>query len=274
MTTKECGERAGQFIATKEHRRFTEFAEAVRRHRYIGLCYGPAGVGKTLSARRYTHWNLAGEAIENWDRRPDQEKIDAALAGSRAVFYTPTVLGALRDMRRTLGDLMVRVEICIENHLWGDDEDCLGGKNERRIEMLILDEAERLSMAALEFVRDIFDRTGIGVILIGMPGMEKRLSRYPQLYSRVGFAHHYRPLHSDELTFVLTRHWRRLGLSLDGADFTDSQAIASIARITGGNFRLLHRLFVQIDRILKINGLSVITDDVVEAARSTLVVGI
>jgi DNA transposition AAA+ family ATPase len=275
MATKECGERAGQFIMTKEHRRFTEFAEAVRRHRYIGLCYGPAGVGKTLSARRYAHWDLAGEAIEYWDRRPDQEKINAALARSRAVFYTPTVLGALRDMRRTLGELMVRVEICIEDHIYrDDDEGCRIVKSERQVEMLIIDETERLSMAAIEFVRDIFDRTGIGLILIGMPGMEKRLSRYPQLYSRIGFAHQYRPLHSDELTFVLTRHWRQLGLTLDDADFTDTQAIASIARITGGNFRLLHRLFVQIERILKINELSVITDDVVEAARSTLVVGI
>jgi TolB protein len=91
--------------------------------------------------------------------------------------------------------------------------------------------------------------------------------------SRVGFAHHYRPLQGDELSFVLTRHWRKLGLALDEADFTDTQAIASIARITGGNFRLLHRLFVQIERILKINGLTLITDDVVEAARSTLVIG-
>jgi hypothetical protein len=106
-----------------------------------------------------------------------------------------------------------------------------------------------------------------------MPGMEKRLSRYPQLYSRIGFAHHYRPLQSDELTFVLTRHWRRLGLALDEADFTDAQAVASIARITGGNFWLLERMLVQIGRILKINDLSTITDDVVEAARSTLVIG-
>ena len=72
------------------------------------------------------------------------------------------------------------------------------------------------------------------------------------------------------MTFVLTRHWRKLGLQLDDADFTNYRAIASIARITGGKFRLLRRLFVQIERILKINELSLVTDDVVEAARSTL----
>jgi DNA transposition AAA+ family ATPase len=149
-----------------------------------------------------------------------------------------------------------------------------GVRDRRRlIELLIIDESERLPTTAIELIRDIFDRTGVGVILIGMPGLERRLSRYPQLFSRVGFAHHYRPLQGDELTFVLTRHWRRLGLALDDADFTDAQAIAAIARITGGNFRLLHRLFVQIGRILKINDLSVITEDVVEAARSTLVIG-
>jgi DNA transposition AAA+ family ATPase len=72
---------------------------------------------------------------------------------------------------------------------------------------------------------------------------------------------------------VLQRHWRRLGLDLDGADFTDVQAMAAIARITGGNFRLLQRLFVQIARVLQINEMTTITDDVVEAARSTLVIG-
>jgi DNA transposition AAA+ family ATPase len=274
MTTEAAGERDGTFIATKEHRRFVEFATAVRKHRYIGLCFGPAGVGKMLSARRYANWDMAEPLIEGWGARtPADAAVNAALARSRAVFHTPTVLGTLRSLRDTLDEHMVRVGICIDEHT---DADSAGqGVRDRRrlIELLIIDESERLPTTAIELIRDIFDRTGVGVILIGMPGLEKRLSRYPQLFSRVGFAHHYRPLQGDELTFVLTRHWRRLGLALDDADFTDTQAIAAIARITGGNFRLLHRLFVQIGRILKINGLSVITEDVVEAARSTLVIG-
>ena len=58
-----------------------------------------------------------------------------------------------------------------------------------------------------------------------------------------------------------------------GAGTPNAKAIATIARITGGNFRLLHRLLVQIERVLKINKLTAITVDVIDAARSMLVIG-
>lgn len=112
------------------------------------------------------------------------------------------------------------------------------------------------------------------MILIGMPGIEKWFSRYAQLYSRAGFAHEYRPLAQEELHFVLERRWHKVGRTLAPEDFTDARAIAAVTRITRGNFRLIDRLFTHVERVMKINELSTITDDVIEAARSTLVIGI
>jgi hypothetical protein len=49
--------------------------------------------------------------------------------------------------------------------------------------------------------------------------------------------------------------------------------MAAIMRITSGNFRLVSRLFNQIERVLRINELHAITKEVVEAARESLVIG-
>ena len=61
------------FVTTKEHKRFIEFANAVRKHSYIGLCFGPAGVGKTLSARRYAHWDQIEPFILEWGKRQESD---------------------------------------------------------------------------------------------------------------------------------------------------------------------------------------------------------
>ena len=144
-------------------------------------------------------------------------------------------------------------------------------------DLIIVDEADRLRTQGLEHLRDVYDRANqqgrLGLVLIGLPGIETRLARYPQLYSRVGFVHHDRALSEAELHFIVTRKWAELGLTCSPEDFADVEAVAAIARITGGTFRLVQRLFTQIERVLQINELRTITAEVVEAARESLVIG-
>jgi hypothetical protein len=196
----------GPFVITKEHRRFAEFADAVRRDRYIGLCYGPPGVGKTLSARQYAGWDIVDPHLQAF-RPLDVVPVPQQAMANRTIVYTPKVHTTPRILDKEITFLHDRLS-------WGIEWDLQTPKDFATLskscgpcaELLIVDEADRLKTPALEQLRDHHDRTGIGLILIGMPGIEKRLARYPQLYSRVGFVHHYRPLSADELAFVLARH--------------------------------------------------------------------
>lgn len=105
-----------------------------------------------------------------------------------------------------------------------------------------------------------------------MPGLEKRLARYPQFYSRIGLVHEFRPLSAAEIRQLLEQHWTPPGVHLPGQPL-DSETVAAIIRITGGNFRLLNRLLTQTERILEINVLQAVNKTVVEAARESLVIG-
>jgi DNA transposition AAA+ family ATPase len=259
------------FITTKQHRRFTEFADAVRLDRYIGLCYGPPGVGKTLSARRYACWH---ELLPMLRQSGKQFTRGSARDDWHTIIYTPPVSASPRMIDKELRDLgtrlaMIRTPDPFDRRNRTDD----AHSSPPFVELLIVDEADRLKAPALEQLRDHYDRSHLGLILIGMPGIEKTLARYPQLYSRIGFVHEYRPLSAKELTFVLQRHWSEIGLTLSADDFTDTEALAAVHRITSGNFRLVHRLLTQVNRILEINGLRTITREVVETARESLVIG-
>lgn len=238
---------APTFLITKEYRRFEEFCNACRRDRYIGLCYGPPGVGKTLSARQYARWDL----LTKHDPFDFQTPIPRELAECRTLLYTPGVTNTprsvsteLADSRLTLRGVVGRAGRTAEH---GEAVDY-----QERCELILVDEADRLKMPSLETLRDLYDREGFGLILIGMPGLEKRLARYPQLYSRVGFAHAFRPLSQEEMHFILQHHWAALGCELEPTQFTDQEAVAAIIRITAGNFRLLNRLVAQIRRIMQL----------------------
>jgi hypothetical protein len=97
--------------------------------------------------------------------------------------------------------------------------------------LILIDEEDRLKMTGLEQVRAIFDRGGIGVALIGMSGPEKRLARYPQQYSPVGFVHEFKPLSQAEVRQMLRERWVPIGLGLRDEGIIDDEALAALVRI-------------------------------------------
>lgn len=195
----------------------------------------------------------------------------------RTVLYTPAFANTPGPIAREVDYVCQALSLVVrdaarprtvadELEPWTRPPDCT--------ELIIVDEADRLKMAGLEQMRDIYDRMRIGLVLIGMPGIEKRLARYPQLYSRVGFVHQFRTLSPDEVRFIIEQKWGQLGWTIKPDDFTDVEAISAIIRITSSNFRLIQRLLSQIERILQINEMHTVTKEVVEAARENLVIGI
>lgn len=258
------------FIVTKEYRRFAEFCDACLREKYIGLCYGVPGVGKTLSARYYAKWYFLEKRLPtNLPYLPLHQDISSC----RTLLYTAEITSTPRTIKEDIGSMRVQLGRFVEELLPKEQRTLMASDIPNYCHLIIVDETERLKMGGIEQFREIYDKGDVGLIFIGMPGLEKQLSRYPQLYSRIGFAHNYRTLSKEEMRFLLEIYWEQFGLSMNPNDYTDAEAIATICRVTNGNFRLVNRLFRQIERIMKINELSCITAEVVEAARECLVIG-
>ena len=100
----------------------------------------------------------------------------------------------------------------------------------------VVDEADRLKTASLEQLRDFYDRRQLGMVLIGMPGLQKRLARYAQLYSRFGFVHQFQPLTGKELEGVIEHQWVQLGLDMADDQPVDTAVLNAIAWVAGATF--------------------------------------
>ncbi|WP_313352221.1 ATP-binding protein, partial [Paracoccus sp. (in: a-proteobacteria)] len=213
------------FVETREHARFSEFALACTTDRYIGVCHGRPGVGKTRSAHQYAACPDLSGYIPVKPITPD---IAGAIEGCRGLFFTAPVSNTPKIINDRLRSNLFRL---------GHARLALGGmagdlniyaRAEAACPLLIVDEADRLSIASLEHLRDLYDRYGFGFILMGMPGLEKKLARYPQLYSRIGFVHEFKPLRETEMRLVAAKHAAIFGIAFDPDSLESIEALAAV----------------------------------------------
>jgi DNA transposition AAA+ family ATPase len=107
------------------------------------------------------------------------------------------------------------------------------------VEMLMIDEADRLKAKTFAEVRDFFDKLGIAVVLVGTDRLDAVIKRDEQVYNRFRACHRFGKLSGDD--FVQTVDiWERQVLMLPGASNLASKKMLKIlGQATGGYIGLL-----------------------------------
>ena len=141
------------------------FAEAAGD---ISLIYGDAGLGKTVSLKKYVSLH------------PDNIYIE------------------LKDCDKSTKGVCEKILFNIGKELHGVDRllvDTITDYLTNNPRLIIIDEAQHLSIRALENLRAINDSTETGIVLCGNPTVYDRMhgrgqAHFAQLYSRIGIRRH------------------------------------------------------------------------------------
>ncbi|HIH9847687.1 TPA: AAA family ATPase [Klebsiella pneumoniae] len=153
-----------RFVPTVTSRKGMEVIRYAHLDGDLNVIFGAAGLGKTMILREYAAQHRDALLIE-------------ADPG-----YTARVV--LEELCNLLG-------LSKRGNMHELSEACIAAlRDSGRI--LMVDEAENLPYRALETLRRIHDKSGIGMVLAGMPrliiNLKGKRGEYQQLYSRVGFA--------------------------------------------------------------------------------------
>ena len=224
-----------KFVQTRNVARLWEVVESLHNASLgeprLGLIYGPAGRGKTravdtLAARTGA---LYVSAARVWTPNSMLKRILACMGITSTVSAADNLARAAEALAERLG------------------VPSLGNG------LLIIDEADYLVKGTqpprtpplLDTVRDLHDASGAPVLLVGMNGLAKALSRFPQFWDRVRMSEEFAPLVKKE---VMSLASELAGLTLD------DQSAEQIRRATHGNLRQTILHLARLEALAKAEG--------------------
>ncbi|XFS18458.1 AAA family ATPase [Klebsiella pneumoniae] len=153
-----------RFVPTVTSRKGMDVIRYAHLDGDLNVIYGAAGLGKTMILREYA-----------------AQHRDALLIEADPGYTARVVLEELCGLQG----------ISKRGNMHELSEACIAALRDSG-RLLMVDEAENLPYRALETLRRIHDKSGIGLVLAGMPrliiNLKGKRGEYQQLYSRVGFA--------------------------------------------------------------------------------------
>lgn len=210
------------FVPTATARKVTETVRLAHIEGEITVVYGEAGLGKTVALKQYEKDHSDAVLIE----------VDPG--------YTAKVL--LEDL---CGKLSVNVRGNLHELL-----EAIINKLQSSGRLIIIDEAELLPYRALEVLRRIHDKTGIGIVLAGMPRLIANLrgkrGEFVQLYSRIAFALNLGNRLPEQDVFSIAG-------SIDLDTREPEEVNKALNEVSNGNTRRLSKLLKGVTHLSRIN---------------------
>lgn len=207
------------FIKTKNVKKFTALMDELQKLPpnipKLALVYGSHGLGKS-------------QTIQWWADKNDSVYVRAA-QGMTSRWLLSEIAEELGEepfwhTQETFG--------LIENHL------------RQNPKVIIVDEVDYLiEKSTVETLRDLHDKTGCPIVLVGMASADKKLSRYPHLVDRIYKSFMFEPFDSNDIKDIFTE--------LTEISFTD-EAVDYLATRTN-QFRQLVKLINRIEKLAKTN---------------------
>jgi hypothetical protein len=179
--------------------------------------------------------------------------------------FTPDVSCTVKRVQTALALLRNKFDKLIqESQIYHSPELWYQSQQTRFLQLIIIDKAYRLSLRCLEAIADISERQKLGIVLIGMPGFDRRIRSFEQVHNLVGFYHTFNTPRTEELAAILEACWHNQNIQIDQA------AVETLEKVTSSNIRKLININAEMGRVCELNSISIITPEVVQLASRTL----
>lgn len=192
----------------------------------MAMVTGPAGRGKSESARKYA-------------------------VNSSAVYIPPmnvnSPLSVLQEITIDLAKLKPgRVSSCLE---------VISSEMLRMRRIIIIDEADLLQMRVLEMLRNINERYGCPILLIGEDNLNNKINRERRLSSRIRRSMAFNPITQPDIVVFFRKSLEKN---------IDASVAAIIHKYSQGDWRPVLKIAADIERAIEASGIQDIPEGLVK----------